>query len=808
MRKQTYLKIFFGIFFTILLTILGPPQTIYADNSANPVNPNTDGIDDGVSTTWYKGSVGQSKLLTLNKGLSLGYAFGLVTTKDGQYSTSNQDDTVNFDSENVGDMNTYYSKMNTFLVDKYNNQYISSTFQGNVVSTDVRDRKKGVSMTSPDFIITQPGVYDSVFSRTMSVLGNGFSNKGYYYTDDKDSPAYLIVGNFNRGTYNFTIEIILRPSPTNRAIIQREMYVKNNSGSQQQFQVLFGEDTKLGINANQGADSVPIYDLGNKRGLYIATGTKDNGYKLSITNEIQDGFQHYAGMERKGNSPNWGGIFKPNGTGAEVNNNPAGTNILSTQDSAYSLRWDTTTLPAGKTAHFASTIGEIQSPYSLPIASKSYTNETRSDGTNKVGDKLKFTLHLVNNGYDAQWNSKEIVDQVPKGLQVDTSSIKRTTNGVQVSDPDPSDFDATSRKLTIPMPFQLTDDKSETVTFEATLTKDALQNLDTNGKLTNSADFTGSDQMISPNEIDSFTASVSFPVSAPSYNNSFTKQIKNITNNEDYRDSTTGKPGDRIGYQIIYSVAKSSQDHLLSATTINDNLPAGLTLDKSSIETKSATGDWYDQPWGLNTGTINEVAAGQQVTMRFEVDVSSPNAGILTNNAYITGVKTSGNETYDKQISNDANLEVQKVDGFIQTPTSIDFGSTNMYGKSKTLSNVGTDGELIVAHPDNNNFKVNVSYDNTSTLSQMINQNGDTIPTDNSGLIFIRQRTNSSNDVGTWQPILPTGTPIQTNSFAGNQQTLNLTDYVGVNDWQLKLTPATKEGSYNGTLTWSLNESV
>lgn len=55
---------------------------------------------------------------------------------------------------------------------------------------------------------------------------------------------------------------------------------------------------------------------------------------------------------------------------------------------------------------------------------------------------------------------------------------------------------------------------------------------------------------------------------------------------------------------------------------------------------------------------------------------------------------------------------------------------------------------------------------------------------------------------------LPGGTPIQTAPFKGNQQSLNLTKYVGTNDWKIKLASNTASGLYKGTLTWGLTESV
>lgn len=89
----------------------------------------------------------------------------------------------------------------------------------------------------------------------------------------------------------------------------------------------------------------------------------------------------------------------------------------------------------------------------------------------------------------------------------------------------------------------------------------------------------------------------------------------------------------------------------------------------------------------------------------------------------------------------------------------------------------------------------------------MINGDNKTLPTNGSNLLFIRQRNTSDTDSGTWEPISPTGTPIRNTNFSGNQDDLNLTNYVGVGDWQIYLSPEASPGTYNGTITWTMVDS-
>ncbi|CAJ1187767.1 hypothetical protein CPR19088_GLDEOEPO_01871 [Companilactobacillus paralimentarius] len=818
-EKNTSILFTIGIF-AALLTF------IYFSNNVKATINRYD-FDDGI-TKWYQPSniINQVAQLPISENnLQLGYTFGLAQNTSGKV-VSGGDGTIQQNSLSTGD-NTSFSKMNVFLNNKSN--YISSIFQGGY-SSDLSN-KENVSITSPDFMIVPSNSNGSkgISSDAFNVLGNpgsnngtgntGLSSKQFFYGKDKNgNPAYKIMGYFNRknnsglknGNYNMEVELLLRASPTKSAIVQREMYVKNLDTTPAEFVTLFGEDTKIG-DSSGGNDNVTVKDLGNKKGIYIEDLYNGSEYRLMVTNQIPDGFDSYNGQLRV---KNWAAGLKNGlitGTGAEADNNTKGTWLTKTGDSAYVLKWNSKTLKPGAIAHFGSTMGVTSKPYSIPTATKTYINETRPDdnGINKVGDKLKFTLQLTNNGYGSQWNAKEIVDHIPKGLQIDTKSVTKTSGSFLDSQSEQSDYDETTRTLTVPTPYKLTDGMTETVTFEATLTSEALQNLDSNLNLTNTADFLGSDHNISPNITDTFHASTSFPVSYPDYNYTFKKQIKNITNNEEYQDSTTAKSGDRIGYQIIYRVETNSKDYLIQADTINDVLPNGLTLDKDSIRTQGADGQWYSQHDGINTGLVKTLRPGQQVTIQFEVNVTSSAVGILTNNAYITNVITdNANTKYDKQISTDAILNIKKINAFISTPKNIDFGSTKMYGKEKTLQNISTDGELIISHPDSDSFKVNVFYDNTDPHNSLVNANGETIPTDNSKLLFIKQRNNTYDDPGDWQPILPSGTSIQKAPFKGNQQSLNLTKYIGVNDWQIKLAANTPSGIYKGTLTWGLTESV
>lgn len=239
----------------------------------------------------------------------LGYAFGLAQNQSGVVSDMG-DNTIINDSIANSTNNIYYSKMNIFLND--GGTYVSSVFQTGYKSNSTNTEQ--VSMTSPDFLLAPSDSTKSINAKDFSILGAGtksnnngnpgLTNKKFYSTTDANGhKCYKIIGNFFRtqgstknGEYDLEAEILLRPSPSNSGIIQRELYLKNRSNTTQKFTILFGEDTKIG-DSNGGNDMVPIYDLKNKDGINIQTMYNNHWMRLMVTNQTPDGFDNYAAEE-------------------------------------------------------------------------------------------------------------------------------------------------------------------------------------------------------------------------------------------------------------------------------------------------------------------------------------------------------------------------------------------------------------------------------------------------------------------------------------------------------------------------------
>lgn len=842
---KRYVRLFIeGIFLVTFNLVCSATQTVEAQNQQS-----IGGIDDGIEN-WTQADRSQVGYLDIGGGKKLGYTFGLARDHYGRV-TNGGDSTITKDSYNpkpdeygAGDdgvdyNNMFRSKINVFLND--NNIAIGSTYQDNYSDSDVRDTlaQDSVSRTSPDFLIAPPNSRSRINTLDFSLLSQMTNKKYYVGFDSNNNKTFKIVGDFvrkpfyrqdrhkiwnkiNNGNYNLTAEILLRPSPNNSAVVQRELYLHNSSGDNQELNVLFGEDTMLGTN-----DGIPIYDLDEKQGLYIQD--YQGKYQLMVSNNVPDGFKHYKAQDynfdgydsnddedyninyHEDNANNWVKGFDNgdlNGNGDEQYNFRYGQQLIDSTDTSYILSWGHTDLASGQTSHYVSTMGVTASGYAVPYVKKTYTNETSQDGKNHIGDRLKFTLKANNSGMKSSWLYKKLVDKMPSGLQIDPTTIRisdddRTDKVISMTD-----YNDDTKTLTVPTNRSLKDGQSATVTFEANITNDAVKNLDNNSSITNKGEFTGIDNSAedSKSEDKKFTDSSSIPIEASDYEPNFTKQVRNLTTdkNSAYMNKVAAKQDNIVEYKISYNVGYS-KNYLLSGAQITDNLPEGVELTNDPVVITTPDGK-ISQTTTPNT-TLAEIKQGETETIEFKAKVTSPIAGQVINMAKLTGANKSNGQMVGDALTNGAEVDTENVDGFVSVPDKIDFGQSNMYGKTKLLKNISTDGELIVRHPAANNFRVNVSYDNDDNRKKIQTATGDTLPTDDTGLIFIKQKS-KDNKVGEWKPLLKVGTSIQSEEFSGHQDLVNLTDLVGVNDWQLKVDARAKAGAYNGKLTWTMVDSV
>ncbi|KRK79612.1 cell surface protein precursor [Companilactobacillus nodensis DSM 19682 = JCM 14932 = NBRC 107160] len=574
--KVQFKILFFVLFiFSLIFVLLISNETItIADSQKITWDPNTN-FNDGIDN-WKYSRVNYVGKLDISKDLRLDYTFGLAQDTNGKVIYGG-DDTVIRDSTR-NNQSTYYSKINTFLDD--NDKYVSALFQQGWKSQ--MTQLESTSPSSGDFMLVPDRTSSAVSTPDYSILTNFLSGKKHYQgTDANGKPTYKFAGDFirnnNFGHYDLRMEVVLRPSPSNAAIVQRELYVKNVSGSTQSFGILYGEDTQL-----NGNDAVPIYALEKNNGIYI----QSSQYKLLFDRSLPDGPSNYVVSQYNSASMDWTKGFSPanfSGTGTETKNLKYGDLILGGSggiDTSYTMKWPYTTLKPGETAHYVSSVGVSQPKYAVPKVTKTYTNKTSTDGKNHIGDKLNFDLKIMNVGYNSNWSFTKLVDQIPDGLQIDPNSlVLKNTDGTTSKLPS-ENYDATTKTLTIPPALTVPDGKSASIQFDTTILSNA-------GGTTihNLGIFSGIDAGSDDAEERSYTATADIPIEKTAFDYVFTKQVRNVTNGETtYKDSTNAKPGDTIKFKTQFTVNPASANSLNENSFIYEVLPKGLVGEIGSAK--------------------------------------------------------------------------------------------------------------------------------------------------------------------------------------------------------------------------------
>ena len=747
-----------------------------------------DDIDDGITNWQPQGTTvpGQKQTYGASSNLTLNYIFDYPIT--GGSSKMIQDS--EFGANGVSN-----TKMNIWTNDSSVSAGYWPFFQGFSIGYNFNSLEYGI-VYSPS---------QSSADAKSSVL-NGMTGKQYFVGTDKNGDqAQKVIGTYSKTDssgiiHNFELEILLRPDPDTPNTISQELYLKNISDAAQQYGIFFNENVMSPVSGfNKGMFALP-----DNGGLYY---THDANYRSLVPTKIKDGPTNYAafpGNVDSGNADNYLSGFNPSGfsgTGAESQNFAAGTQIPGTANvnyPYYTSKWPYTSIAPQETRHYHSEVGLSHSKYVTPNVSKQFKNETSTDGKNHVGDKLKFTVMAANDGYNSQWNSLNLKDALPAGLQLDPNSMKVTSpSGTQTIPA--SAYDAANNTLNFPSAINLTDFQTATFTFET-----KIQSAASDKTLTNNATVSGADALAPGTPNVSATGSVDIPVEKSPYLSTFTKQVKNKTAGDaDFQNATTGVYGDTVSYQIKYGVNSDSQ-YSLAAGQLQDKLPDGLTLVPGSIS-MTANGT-TTSPTDLTKVTLPKLAAGQTATINFDAKVTGTTPINLTNNAAVSG--TTDNNTTVSDQSNDAILKPGNWVGFISLPDQIDFGThetkeTNFTNQSTTTG--GSDAKTLVVdnYSSSPNYQVNVAYDNNGE-HKLTDAKGDTItPSDNQNLLFFKDVA-----TGNWTAVTPTGTPINSAGFA--QTGLNdLTSAVGAGKWRMSnRTYQPKVGTYNGTLTWQVANSV
>lgn len=290
-----------------------------------------------------------------------------------------------------------------------------------------------------------------------------------------------------------------------------------------------------------------------------------------------------------------------------------------------------------------------QSPpanYALAKAVRNTTQQqTDWQTTTKAsaGETVEYQLSYTNL---TSISSGTITDKLPKGVTYQKGSL-------QIADPDnnwqyqPVDDTNFIQQSTVNFPYVIPAGSGFNLKLKATVDADTK----TGQTIINQATAGDSAKTVSSNP-------ASIEVTSSPYIGQFDKLVLNETQKETkYAKVTTGQAGDRVSYQLKYTVDNQSGSNLQSGL-IKDQLPAGLKLVPNSIQAVYSDGTKVDLT-NLTQLAIKPLSKGQSVTITFKADIEQLESGTLKNTADFSG-QTTNAAAAPNEISN-ATINVQKA---------------------------------------------------------------------------------------------------------------------------------------------------
>ncbi|MEJ1319117.1 hypothetical protein QY886_09700 [Latilactobacillus sakei] len=577
-------------------------------SKALAINPNTfdDGIPNWVQKT--KTEVG-SKAFQGSTSRFLNYTFGGV----------NGGIDAEADSK-ISSYNIQGSQINIFIKD--NNKTIGAFFKGEDTSS------KAVRTSTGFGIVFEPN--ESNDGPKQAILANKLTNKAYFVGHDSEGNLVSkIMGQFERNGKTLIAEILLRPSLSGTTAVQQELYLKNDTTQSVSYGTFIGQDTML-----NGNDKVPMSSMGNNAGLYIT----QNPYKLAINMKVPDGPINYAAQTWTRRNP-WFDGFTPrnfSGTGLEQKNLEEGYTVLKNSDTSYTAKWPFATLAPGESQHYRQDIGITKAPDVAPEAYKEYQNETSTDGSNRPGDNIKFTLRAHNSGLDSSWSDVSFSDIIPSEFQINTNSIRLINQSGQEITISPSAYNEVTRELKVTVPNSVKDNQWVSVTFEAKALTTA-----SGRTVRNTVNVVGIDSNVNQQER-SVSAIVDVPfikVQLPE----LTKKVKNISRlDAKYATETEASIGDEIGYKLVFTNTNSEE---VPEAIIED--PLDSDLDEPSavhVSYKDSNGSEVrseDLTFTGNQLILKAIPADGSVVLTFETILKDTKKTVINNIAMVADVKSN-----------------------------------------------------------------------------------------------------------------------------------------------------------------------
>lgn len=552
-------------------------------------------IDEGVQN-WAVVPQSTIAYVDLGNGRRLGYTFGKASVSRSDRSILKLGQTP---------------KANIFI---NNNGRIDSAFFG----------AKQNLITSFDYAI-HPDRSNKNPSMINESIGERLKSYSIYKGSTSDgSIALKAVGAVEVNKKNYEATLLMRPNP-GKAVIQQELYLASKEDTKHEAGIYLAKDLSVDYD-----DNIPVYSQGNNAGLYL----QSKKYKVFINVKVPDGPQHYGTGSYLDSysyalSPYKGTDF--DSPGLESDNLKEGTAVFKKLDSTYSNKWSWQTFEPNTVYHYRSDIGLTESGVVSPDAVIKYTNKTSDSGKNHVNDQLTVESMAHNNGYNSDWQGVTVRVDVPKGLTIDSDSIKLKLADETIQAVDASHYDAQTGQVSVKLPKALAENEWTSVLYDAQINKSA-------------AGTTMTPKMIAKGE-NGFPNEASDDVQIPVQDQptAIEKMVRNAADPDgDYGQTAESAVKGVLDYRVVLKVNRS--DGGLVEGTLSDELPKGLTLVPNSATIKYGQQTTTKSVSDIGKISLESMVAGETATLTYRAQVADTvdDGALLKNTAQVTGKEVNG----------------------------------------------------------------------------------------------------------------------------------------------------------------------
>lgn len=362
----------------------------------------------------------------------------------------------------------------------------------------------------------------------------------------------------------------------------------------------------------------------------------------------------------------------------------------------FVLRWDPIKVAAGGVGVGSFDISIEELAEIMPAAEMAYTNLSKSDGKNHLGDQLQIELTALNSVRAAgNWSNVTIKNTIPEGLTVDANSFNLLIAG----------------GFKIPLPASVYDEKTRTVAYNVgILGPNTAVKIVFNAKISGKAGTTITSKMSAGNgsPYETREAEIAIPVETEPINFQVIQQVLH----EDGTDALSAKKGERLIYRATLKNPFEPGASARKYKTLQMNLKKLDANLENVSDIKLVTEDGSPIPGAFTfyEPTLNQVIgifdstaqasinALQDISLEYTVTVKKdvPTGTEIIGQAEAWALLDSGEEL-PLTASNEVRTKIGGALVFVSAPQQLSFGQNlKIEAKDKNYSIQMKDDDLII----------------------------------------------------------------------------------------------------------------